>query len=194
LLARRATAHGTATPIAPSGQDHLLLLAIHQLYTRPEFRLSDLHCAIEAVRARTLDWDYVFATALSTGIVPAVGCYVQYLDRVHESVTGRALLPQPVLDRLCRRARDPSARRGRRRTLAFHAPGPQRGCTCKTSAPRSNRAAGQASAATALSHPGAGRSDRRHAEEAGVNAKLLRLYHSLPARAARLRPRCVAGT
>ena len=106
LLARaRPRPMGTATPIAPSGEDHLLLLAIHQLYTRPEFRLSDLHCAIEAVRARTLDWDYVFATALSTGIVPAVGCYVQYLDRVHQSVTGRALLPQPVLDRFAADAR-----------------------------------------------------------------------------------------
>lgn len=106
LLARaRPRPMGTATPLAPSGEDHLLLLAMHQLYTRPEFRLSDLHCAIAAVRAPTMDWDYVFATALSTGIVPAVGCYVQYLDRVHQSVTGRALVPQQVLDRFAASAR-----------------------------------------------------------------------------------------
>lgn len=52
-----------------------------------------------------MDWDYVFATALSTGIVPAVGCYVQYLDRVHQSVTGRTLIPPPVLDRFAASAR-----------------------------------------------------------------------------------------
>jgi glycosyltransferase involved in cell wall biosynthesis len=107
LLARaRPRAMGTATLPAPTREDHLLLLAMHQLYTRPEFRLSDLHCAIEALRESTFDWDYVFATALSTGTVPAVGCYVQYLDRVYQSVSGgrggrggRALVAPGILER-----------------------------------------------------------------------------------------------
>lgn len=100
LLGRaRAVTMGTATPLVPTPADHVLLLALHQLYTRPEFRLSDLQCAIAALRGPDMDWDYLFATALSTGAVPTVGCYLQYLDRVHESVSGRALIPDEILRR-----------------------------------------------------------------------------------------------
>jgi glycosyltransferase involved in cell wall biosynthesis len=100
LLARaRPRTMGTVTPLAPSPADHLLLLAMHQLYTRPAFRLSDLHGAIEAIRGPAMDWDQVFATALSTGIVPAVGSYVQYVDRIYQSVAGRSLVPAVVLNR-----------------------------------------------------------------------------------------------
>jgi hypothetical protein len=90
---------GTATPLAPSPADHVLLLAMHQLYTRPEFRLSDLHCAITALRGPEMDWDYLFATAISTATVPTVGFYLQYLDRLYQSVSGRALVPADVLQR-----------------------------------------------------------------------------------------------
>lgn len=100
LLARaRPRSMGTATPLAPSSADHVLLLAMHQLYTRPEVRLSDLHCAIDALRGPEMDWDYLFATALSTATVSTVGCYVQYLDRIYQSVSGRALVPDDVLRR-----------------------------------------------------------------------------------------------
>ena len=95
----RAVSMGTASVRAPTPADHVLILALHQLYTRPEFRLSDLHCAMEALRGPDMDWDYLFATALSTGAVPTVGCYLQYLQRVYESVSGRALVPNDVLDR-----------------------------------------------------------------------------------------------
>jgi glycosyltransferase involved in cell wall biosynthesis len=101
LLLNRARPRsmGTATPLAPSPADHVLLLATHQLYTRPEFRLSDLHTAIVALRDPAMEWDYLFATALSTATVPAVGCYLQYLDRVHQSVGGQTLVPAAVLNR-----------------------------------------------------------------------------------------------
>ena len=107
LLLQRARPRpmGTATPLAPSGEDHVLLLAMHQLYTRPEFRLSDLYCAVQAVRAPDFDWDYLFATALSTGIVPSVGCYLQYLDRIHQTVSGRELLSADVVGRFSSVAR-----------------------------------------------------------------------------------------
>ena len=90
---------GTATPLAPTPADHVLILALHQLYTRPEFRLSDLHGAIAALRGPDLDWDYLFATALSTATVPSVGCYLQYLHRVYEAVSGRALVRDEMLNR-----------------------------------------------------------------------------------------------
>jgi hypothetical protein len=100
LLGRaRTLPMGTATPLAPTPADHVLVLALHQLYTRPQFRLSDLHSAITALRGAELDWDYLFATALSTGSLPAVDCYLQYVHRVFESVSGRALVSDEMLRR-----------------------------------------------------------------------------------------------
>ena len=90
---------GTMTGLAPSRSDHVLLLAMHQLYTRPAFRLSDVHGAIDAIRQSQIDWDYLFATALSVGIVPAVGCYLQYLDGIHRSLVHRSLVPGDALAR-----------------------------------------------------------------------------------------------
>ena len=90
---------GTVTCLTPSRSDHLLLLAMHQLYTRPAFRLSDVLCAVEAIRQGQIDWDYLFATALSMGIVPVVGCYLQYLDRIHRSLAHRSLVPADTLAR-----------------------------------------------------------------------------------------------
>jgi hypothetical protein len=52
-----------------------------------------------------MDWDYLFATALSTATVPTVGCYVQYLDRINQSIGGPALVPDDVLRRFVTTAR-----------------------------------------------------------------------------------------
>jgi hypothetical protein len=110
LLARAgARSMGTATPRAPSAADQILLLAMHQVYTRPEFRLSDLQAAIEAVRDTSMNWDYVFATALSTGTVPTVGCYVNYLAGVYRSLSGDALVPEDVLRRFAANPRSAPA-------------------------------------------------------------------------------------
>jgi len=100
LLARaECRSMGTATPRSSAPADHLVVLAMHQVYTRPEFRLSDLHGAIMAVRGTSIDWDYVFATALSTSTLPAVGCYLEYLARMYRSVSDDALVPEDVLRR-----------------------------------------------------------------------------------------------
>ena len=100
LLARaRPLTVGTMTGLAPSRSDHLLLLAMHQLYTRPAFRLSDVHGAIDAIRQSQIDWDYLFATAFSAGIVPAVGSYLQYLDGIHRSLGHRSLVSGEALAR-----------------------------------------------------------------------------------------------
>ena len=90
---------GTMTCLAPSRSDHLLLLTMTQLYRRPTFRLSDVLSGVEAIRLGQIDWDYLFATALSMGIVPVVGCYLQYLDRIHRSLAHRALVPTETLAR-----------------------------------------------------------------------------------------------
>jgi hypothetical protein len=91
--ARPATAGGgTLSAVAPAPTDHLLLLALHRLYARPSFHMSDLPSVIKTIRGGDVEWDYLFATSLSLGVLPAVGCYLQYVDRLH-----RALLDAPLV-------------------------------------------------------------------------------------------------
>jgi len=100
LLGRaRPAAAGVVTCMAPAPEDHLLLLATHQAYTWPAVRLGDVRWAIGTLRAQTLNWDYVFATALSMGTLAAVGCYLGYLDHLHSELLLRSLLPDTVLAR-----------------------------------------------------------------------------------------------
>lgn len=100
LLARAGPKDmGTATPIVPSPIDHVLVLAMHQVYGRPDFRLSELHTAIDALRSPLREWDDAFATALSTATVNAVGAYLRYLDRVYRAVRTECLIPDDVLQR-----------------------------------------------------------------------------------------------
>lgn len=100
LLERaRPTAAGAITCRSPSREDNLLLLAAHQMYARPAFRLADVYWAITAVRDQQLDWDYVFATALSMGMVPSIGAYLEYVDRMHARLFSRPLVAADVLAR-----------------------------------------------------------------------------------------------
>jgi len=99
LAGARPTVMGTATVMAPSPTDHVLLLAMHQVYTRPDFRLSELHTAIEALRAPLTNLDGLFANALSTGTLPAAGAYLQYVDEVYASIRGERLIPAKELHR-----------------------------------------------------------------------------------------------
>jgi hypothetical protein len=101
LLARaRDTAIGPSHCTAPDPADHFLLLAVQRLYTRPALRLADLYGVIAALRTPdTWSWDYVFATALSMGVVPAVGAYLEYVDRMSIQLFNRSLLPHDLLAR-----------------------------------------------------------------------------------------------
>jgi hypothetical protein len=87
---------------APSVEDHLLLLAVERVYTRPAFRLADLAWAIPVLRARTVSWDYVFATALSIGMLPTVGAYLGYVNGIHRQVFDRDLIDAGELARFQR--------------------------------------------------------------------------------------------
>ena len=85
---------------APSVADHFLLLATQRMYTRPALRLADVYGAIAMLRQPdALNWDYVFATALAMGMVPAVGAYLDYVNRMHARLFTRALVSDDVLDR-----------------------------------------------------------------------------------------------
>jgi hypothetical protein len=59
-----------------------------------------VYWAIGALRRYDqLNWDYVFATALSMGMLPAVGAYLEYIDQMHLRLFNQLLLPEGVLRR-----------------------------------------------------------------------------------------------
>jgi hypothetical protein len=90
---------GVTTFVAPSSEDHLLLIAAQQMYTRPAFRLSDVYWTMAALRDQKINWDYLFATALSMGLVSAVGTYLQYVDGVYVRLFNRSLIDAHVTAR-----------------------------------------------------------------------------------------------
>lgn len=113
LLLDRASAAraGQSSFPAPSAADHFLLLATQQVYTRPALRLADVYSAIALLRTPdALSWDYVFATALSMGMVPAVGAYLEYIDRMHARLFDRPLIGDTLLARFQVRDRAALAR------------------------------------------------------------------------------------
>lgn len=87
---------GQTTCRAPTAEDHLLLLVIERTYTRPAFRLSDLAWALPLLRTVALNWDYLFATAVSIGTLAGVSAYIEYVNGVHRDLFGRDLIDPAV--------------------------------------------------------------------------------------------------
>jgi hypothetical protein len=50
-------------------------------------------------RPEQVNWDYVFATALAMGMIPAVGAYLEYIDRMHVRLFNQNLLSEDLLER-----------------------------------------------------------------------------------------------
>jgi hypothetical protein len=93
LVARaRDVVAGVTTARAPTSEDHLLLIAAHQSYRRPAMRLDDVCWAITALGDPALNWDYVFAMALSMGMLATVGSYLAYVDGIATELFGRPLM------------------------------------------------------------------------------------------------------
>lgn len=83
---------GQTTCRAPTQEDHLLLLVIERTYTRPAFRLGDLAWAIPVLRTVDLNWDYLFAAAVSTGMLAGVAAYLEYVNGIHLELFGDELI------------------------------------------------------------------------------------------------------
>ena len=69
--------------LAPPEEDHLLLLAMTQVYTRPAFRLADVYWTLATLRERLFAWDALVPTARAIGVLPALLSYVEHVDEVH---------------------------------------------------------------------------------------------------------------
>lgn len=92
----RPAAVGHSTLRAPSIEDHLLLLAIERSYARPAVHLDDLAWMIPVLGAASWNWDYVFAAAMSIGMLESVGAFLAYANAVHRQLCAYDLVP-PVL-------------------------------------------------------------------------------------------------
>jgi hypothetical protein len=90
---------GQATVRAPTPEDHFTLLAIERTYMRPAFRLDDLAWAIPALRAATFNWDYLFATAISIGMLESVGAFLAYVNDVYRQLLASSIVSSAVLAR-----------------------------------------------------------------------------------------------
>ena len=105
LLARAQPQAAGDVPLhAPTVEDHFILLSLQQAYTRAAFRIADVYWAVTTLRDQQPDWDYLAFTAAALGLLPAVGSYLVYVDRIHARLFGRSLLPTHVLSRFGIRA------------------------------------------------------------------------------------------
>lgn len=100
LLGRAAKFRVGATACrAPALEDRLLILAIERTYARSPLELADLAWIIPVLWTQTLDWDALFAAAVSTGMLEGVGAFLASVSGVHHQLFGRDLVDAGVLAR-----------------------------------------------------------------------------------------------
>jgi hypothetical protein len=90
---------GSTSCRAPSPEDHCLLLAIERAYAQEAPRLDDLAWIIPVLWRQLINWDYLFATALSIGMLEGAGAFLASVDDVHHKVFGRHVVDAAVLSR-----------------------------------------------------------------------------------------------
>ncbi len=77
----------------PDPEHQLVLQGIQRVYGRLSFRLADVLYTIVAARDDRLNWDSVLHDARQTGVLAGLGCYLGYVDQIHDRAFGRRLLP-----------------------------------------------------------------------------------------------------
>lgn len=106
LLIDRAESRvvGPSMVRAPLPEDHLALLALERTYMRPAVHLDDLAWVIPAVRGPSFNWDYLFATAISIGMLDNVGAFLAYVNTMYRQLLAKSLLSSHLLARFSERA------------------------------------------------------------------------------------------
>jgi len=77
------------------------MLAIERAYARASSppRLDDLAWVIPMLWAQSLDWDYLFAAAVSIGMLEGLGSFLASVSGVHHQLFGRDGVDAAVLAR-----------------------------------------------------------------------------------------------
>jgi hypothetical protein len=90
---------GATSCSAPAPEDHCLLLAIERAYARTGARIEDLAWIVPVLWTQSLNWDYLFATAMSIGMLEAAGAFLASVNDVHHQLFGRDVVDAAVLSR-----------------------------------------------------------------------------------------------
>jgi len=77
----------------PAPEDQLILQGMDRVSGRRSFRLGDVVATIATVRALPIAWTYVTQTARAIGVLAGLGCYLSYVEQIHQALYGRGLLP-----------------------------------------------------------------------------------------------------
>lgn len=101
LLVERARVApvGATSCRIPIAEDQCLLLAIEMAYAQTGPRLGDLAWVIPVLWTQSLDWDYLFATALSIGMLEGAGAFFASVNDVHHQLFGRTVVAATILSR-----------------------------------------------------------------------------------------------
>ena len=83
----------------PWPEDQLVLQGVQRISGRRTLRLCDVVSTITALRD-PLDWAYVISLARRVGVLPGLGCYLSYVEQLHDELFGCPLLPERVRDHL----------------------------------------------------------------------------------------------
>src|SRR5689334_834124 len=78
---------------APAPEDQLILQGMSRLAGRRSFSIADAAATASIVRGQRLDWTYLGSVARQMGVLPALSCYLGYVDQIYTALYGRHLLP-----------------------------------------------------------------------------------------------------
>jgi len=92
---RRIVIEGTEFA-APSAEDQLVLQGVQRVYGRRSLRVADVAYTVSSLRHDPLDWNYVLGTARRIGVLPALACYLGYVEQIHRDLPGGSLVPPLV--------------------------------------------------------------------------------------------------
>ena len=90
---RRRQVVAEAECFAPAPEDQLILQGMHSILGSRSLRLADIVATIATVRAGPLDWSYVASMARALCVFPELGCYLGYVDQIHQALFGGGLVP-----------------------------------------------------------------------------------------------------
>lgn len=78
---------------APAPEDQLILQGMSRVAGRRSFSIADTVATTSIVQGNGLDWTYVVGVARQLGVLPALSCYLSYVDQIYHALHDRHLLP-----------------------------------------------------------------------------------------------------
>jgi hypothetical protein len=93
LVQRRRRVQAGEEFFAPAPEDQVILQGMTRVAGRRSFRLADVIATVTIVRGQRLDWSYVVNVSRDLGLLPGLGCYLGYVNQIHDALYDRPLFP-----------------------------------------------------------------------------------------------------